>query len=122
FEANSASGPLRGFIMTESPLNALKFETDNTSGTYEAKVRITATVRNRRGAAIWTAQKETTIRGPLRKLQSRRSGSLLFMRGLTIVGEAPYTLEAKVEDLLGNTTGTIQTPLRTGAGAPGLMA
>jgi hypothetical protein len=44
------------------------------------------------------------------------------MRGVTMVGQGPFTMEAKVEDLVGNTTGKVQTPLRVGRNAPGLVA
>jgi hypothetical protein len=47
---------------------------------------------------------------------------MFFMRAVTLVGQGPFTLEAKVEDLLGHTTGMIQTPLRVGRNAPGLVA
>ena len=55
-------------------------------------------------------------------MNERREGSMFFMRAVTVVGQGPFTLEAKVEDLVGHTTGTIQTPLRVGRNAPGLVA
>ena len=44
------------------------------------------------------------------------------MRALSLPGQGPFTLEAKVEDLLAGTTGVVQTPLRTSKNAPGLVA
>ena len=119
---NDPHAPLQGLVTVESPLTALKFAVDDTTGTYQARARITAIVRNVNGAEIWTGRKDISIHGPLQKLAARREGSMFFMRALTVVGQGPFTLEAKVEDLLGNTTGVIQTPLRVGRNAPGLVA
>jgi hypothetical protein len=47
---------------------------------------------------------------------------MFFMRGLSLPGQGPFTLEAKVEDLLAGTTGVVQTPLKTSKNAPGLVA
>jgi hypothetical protein len=44
------------------------------------------------------------------------------MRGVTMVGQGPFTMEAKVEDLVGNTAGSTQAELRVGRNAPGLVA
>ncbi len=121
YEANEATGPMLGLMLVESPLNALKFDTDENTNTYLARARIFAIIRNSKGHAVWSGQKEVSIRGPLAKLDTRRQGNLVLMRGVTLPGER-YTLEAKVEDLLANTAGTVQKPLRTGRGVPGLMA
>ena len=121
-EANDATGPMRGLLMVESPLNALKFEIDDSTGTFQARARITSKVLNEKGRPVWSAQKEVNLHGPLRKLEARRKGGMFFMREITLPGGEHYTLEATVEDLLANTSGTIKTPLRTGRGAPGLMA
>ena len=121
-ESNDATGPMRGLIMVESPLNALKFETDDNAGTFLAHARIVSKVLNEKGRAVWSGQKDVNIRGPLRRLEARRKGGLFFMREITLPGGERYTLEATVEDLLAGTSGTIRTPLRTGRGAPGLMA
>jgi hypothetical protein len=109
-------------VTVESPLKALKFDMDDNTGTYQARARVTAIVRNVKGAAIWTGRKDVSVHGPAQKLNERREGSMFFMRGVTVVGQGPFTLEAKVEDLLGHTTGVIQTPLRVGRNAPGLVA
>jgi hypothetical protein len=122
YEANDSHAPLQGLVTVESPLNALKFDTDNDTGTYQAHARLTATVRNAKGAAIWTGRREVNVHGPERKLDARRQGSMFFMRAVTLVGQGPFTLEAKVEDLVAGTTGAIQTPLRVGRNAPGLVA
>jgi hypothetical protein len=119
---NDPHAPLQGLVTVESPLTALRFAVDDTTGTYQARARITVTVRNVNGAEIWTARKDVGIHGPLQKLAARREGSLFFMRGVTMVGQGPFTMEAKVEDLVGNTTGSTQMPVRVGRNAPGLVA
>ena len=122
YEASDANAPLQGLVTVESPLNALKFDTDDNTGTYQAHARLTATVRNAKGAAIWTGRRDVNVHGPQRRLDARRQGSMFFMRAVTLVGQRPFTLEAKVEDLLAGTTGVIRTPLLTGRNAPGLVA
>jgi hypothetical protein len=119
---NDPHAPLQGLVTVESPLTALKFDIDDNTGTYQARARITAIVRNVNGAEIWTGRKDVSIHGPLQKLAARREGSMFFMRGVTVVGQGPFTLEAKVEDLVANTTGSTQMPLRVGRNAPGLVA
>lgn len=122
YEANDSHAPLQGMVTVESPLNALKFDLDDNTNTYQGRARITATVLNAKGAAIWTGRRDVNIHGPSRKLDERRQGSMFFMRSLSLPGAGPFTLEAKVEDLVAGTTGTIQTPLRTSRNAPGLVA
>jgi hypothetical protein len=122
YEANDSHQPLQGLVTVESPLNALKFDIDDNTNTYQAHARITAIVRNAKGAAIWTGRRDVNARGPKSKLETRRQGSMFFMRAVSLPGQGPFTLEAKVEDLLGGTTGVIQTPLRVGRNAPGLVA
>lgn len=122
YSPNDPNAPLQGLVTVESPLKALKFEMDDNTGTYQARARITATVRNVKGAVIWTGRKDVNAHGPAQRLNERREGSMFFMRAVTVVGQGPFTLEAKVEDLLGHTTGMIQTPLRVGRNAPGLVA
>jgi hypothetical protein len=122
YSPNDPNAPLQGLVTVESPLKALKFDMDDNTGTYQARARITAIVRNVKGAPIWTERKDVNVHGPAQKLNERREGSMFFMRGVTVVGQGPFTLEAKVEDLLGHTTGMIQTALRVGRNAPGLVA
>jgi hypothetical protein len=122
FEANDASSPMRGLMMAESPMSALKFQVDSNAGTYRARARIVVLVLNSKGARIWSGQKVLDIRGPARGLDVRRQGSLLFLRSITVPGHDRFTIDAKVEDLLAGTSGSIRTPLHGGAGAPGLMA
>jgi hypothetical protein len=119
---NDPHAPLQGLVTVESPLTALRFAVDDTTGTYQARARITVTVRNVNKGEIWTARKDVSIHGPLQKLAARREGSLFFMRAVTMVGLGPFTMEAKVEDLVGNTTGVIQAQVRVGRNAPGLVA
>jgi hypothetical protein len=113
---------MQGTVTVESPLNALKFDIDDNANTYQARARLTATVRNAKGVAIWTGRKEVNVHGPARKLDARRQGSIFFMRGVAVPGQGPFTLEAKVEDLVAGTTGVVQTPLLTSRNAPGLAA
>ena len=122
FAPSDPNAPLQGLVTVESPLNALKFDIDDNTGTYQARARITASVRNVKGVVVWTGRKDVSAHGPAQKLSERREGSMFFMRGVTVVGQGPFTLEAKVEDLLGHTMGVIQTPLRVGRNAPGLVA
>ena len=122
YAANDANHPLQGLVTVESPLNALKFDIDDNTATYQAHARLTAIVRDANGKEVWTGRREANIHGPVRKLDARRQGSLYFMRAVGLVGHAPFTLEAKVEDLLGGTVGEIRTPLRTSRNAPGLVA
>ena len=122
YEASDSNAPLQGLVTVESPLNALKFDLDDNTNTYQARARLTATVRNGKGTVIWTGRREVNVRGPQRKLDERRQGSMFFMRAVTLVGQRPFILEAKVEDLVAGTTGVIQTPLRVGRNAPGLVA
>ena len=122
FDANDSTAPMRGMMLVESPMSALKFQVDDSAGTYLARARVIAIVRNSKGAPVWSGQKELEIHGPLRDLDLRKTGNLEFMRELTVPGRDRFTIDAKVEDLLAGTAGRIQTPLRGGQGAPGLMA
>src|SRR5579872_1990760 len=40
------TGPMRGFLIVESPLSALHFDVDNNAGTYAARARVTQIARN----------------------------------------------------------------------------
>ena len=119
---NDPHAPLQGLITVESPLTAFRFDQDDAAGTYQGHARITAIVRDANGKEIWTGKKEVNLHGSLAKLPVRRQGSIFFMRALTLIGQGPFTMEAKVEDLVGHTTGTVQTPVRVGRNAPGLTA
>ncbi|MEO8659655.1 MAG: hypothetical protein ABI693_14380, partial [Bryobacteraceae bacterium] len=112
------TGPVRGMFLVESPLSGLQFDKDDNSQTYTAKARVTQVARNKDGRAVWTARKEVTIHGPLAKLEARRAGNLYYLRDVLLPG-GRYTLEATVEDLLANKTGSVREPLRTGDGLPG---
>ncbi|MGD0364800.1 MAG: hypothetical protein ABSC93_28315 [Bryobacteraceae bacterium] len=122
FEANDSNAPLQGMITVESPLNALKFETDDNTNTYQARARITATVLNVKGTAIWSGRRDVNVHGPVQKMAERQQGSMFFMRSVNLAGKGPFTLEAKVEDLIAGTSGVIQTPLKTSRNVPGLVA
>jgi hypothetical protein len=122
YEANDSNAPLQGLVTVESPLNALKFDTDDNTNTYQARARITAMVRNEKDAIIWTGRRDFNVHGPTRKLDERRQGSMFFMRGMSLPGQGPFTLEAKVEDLVAGTTGVVRTPLKTSTNARGLVA
>jgi len=122
YEASDSHQPLQGLVTVESPLNALKFDIDDNTNTYQARARITAIIRNAKGAAIWNGRRDVNVHGQKSKLDARRQGSMFFMRAVSLPGQGPFTLEAKVEDLVAGTTGVIQTPLRVGRNAPGLVA
>jgi hypothetical protein len=113
---------MRGLMLVEAPMGALKFQVDDSAGTFLARARIIAIVRNSKGIPVWSAQKEVDIHGPLRDLSLRKKGNLEFMRDLTVPGHDSFTIDAKVEDLQAGVSGRLQTPLRAGQGAPGLMA
>ncbi len=119
---NDPHAPLQGLVTVESPLSAFHFDVDDNAGAYQGHARVTAIVRDAKGAAIWTGRKDVNIHGPIAKLPSRREGSIFFMRAVTVVGQGPFTLDAKVEDLVGHNVGVIQTPVRVGRNAPGLVA
>ncbi len=112
------TGPIRGLLIVESPLNALKFQIDDHAGTYLARARVTQIARNAKGQAAWVARKEVTFRGPLHKMEARRAGTLFYMREVQLPA-AQYMLEATVEDLIAGSSGTVRESLRTGAGIPG---
>jgi hypothetical protein len=101
-------GPMHGFLVAESPLSALTFETKG--GSYQAQARVTEVVRNAEGKTVWQAKKDITIKGPARKLESRQAGNLCYMRELQMPG-GQYTLEATVEDLLAQKTVNTTEPL-----------
>jgi hypothetical protein len=113
---------LHGLVMVESPLTAFRFDKDDTASAYQGHARITAIVRDAKGAAIWTGRKDVNLHGPLARLAKRREGSIFFMRAVTLMGQGPFTVEAKVEDLVGQTTGTITTPVHVGRNALDLVA
>jgi hypothetical protein len=119
-DSNVVSGPMHGMVVVETPLSALRFETEK--GKYVARAKVTATVRDSTGRAVWSNEKEISVHGPARNLEARRQGSLFFLRGLTLPGGSEYTVEAKVEDLRAEETRTIQTPVVPAAGVPGLTA
>ena len=119
-DSNTTSGPMHGMVLVEVPLTALKFNTEK--GKYVARAKVTATVHNSDGKAVWSQEKEIGIHGPEKKLAARRQGSLFFVRGLTLMGGSTYTVEAQVEDLQAQQTGASENPVVTGAGAPGLNA
>jgi hypothetical protein len=99
---------MHGFLVAESPLSALTFETKG--GSYQAQARVTEVVRNAEGKTVWQAKKDITIKGPARKLESRQAGNLCYMRELQMPG-GQYTLEATVEDLLAQKTVNTTEPL-----------
>lgn len=114
------SGPMRGLLVVEAPMEKLEFQTDDRAGTYVAKARITQAVRDGGGREVWRAGKEVTIRGSLDKLKRRQSGNLYYVREVTLPG-GQYAIEGLVEDLLANKKGGVREPLRTGAGVPGFQ-
>ena len=120
YDSNELSTPRRGALIVEAPLSAIKFVTEK--GNYVARVRVTATAIDGDGKAVWSQQKEITIRGKENKLEARRQGSLYFVRGVTLPGGSEYWVEGKVEDLQANVTGTVRNPFKPSGGAPGISA
>jgi hypothetical protein len=114
----TTGGVRRGVVILESPLKALKFEVDDHTGTYLARARITQVARNAKGQAVWTAKKEVSFRGPLRKLEQRQAGTLFQMRQVQLPA-GKYTVEATIEDLLAGSSGTSKEPVRTFPTIPG---
>jgi len=122
YQANETVQPMQGLLTVETPLNGLKFDKDDRTGTYEGRARVTVLVRNGKGAVVWSQRKDVNIHGPLRKLDARLKGSLFYLHGVTLGARGSYTLEAKVEDLVSGFSGVIRTPLRTSHDASGLVA
>ncbi|HUB79375.1 MAG TPA: hypothetical protein VMB03_11285 [Bryobacteraceae bacterium] len=119
---NDPHAPLQGMITVETPLTGFRFDRDDKAGTYQVHARITAAMRDAKGVAVWNGRKDVDLHGMIGRMDARRQGSIYFMRAVTLVGEGPFTLEAKVEDLVGHTIGTVQETARMGRNAPGLMA
>lgn len=111
-------GPMRGLLLVQSPLSALHFDTDPNAGAYSARARVTQIARNASGKIVWQASKPVTLRGPLQKLDARRTGNLYYMREV-VLPSGPYTLEATVEDLIAGKSGGVREPLRTAMATPG---
>ncbi len=111
-------GPAHGWVIVESRLDSLQFNEDDRAGTYLARARVTAMVKKEDGNTVWQQKKEVTIKGPLRKLKERRAGNLCFLREIQMPG-GKYTLEALVEDLIGNKSWTYSEPLKTAVNLPG---
>ena len=65
---NDPNAPLQGLVTVESPLKALKFDIDDHTGTYQARARITANIRNAKGTVIWTGRRDVNVNGPKQKL------------------------------------------------------
>jgi len=120
YDSNETATPFRGALIVEAPLSALKFEAEK--GNYVARARVTATAINGDGKEVWSQQKEITISAKQNKLEARRQGNLYFVRAVTLPGGTDYFVEGKVEDLKANVTGTVRTPFKASAGAPGINA
>ena len=96
----------------------MQFQEDDRAGTYQARARVTAMVKNADGKVTWQTKKEVTLKGPLRKLAERRLGNLYFLRDLQLPG-GKYTVEALVEDLIANKSWTYSEPLTSTVNLPG---
>lgn len=114
--AGSEFGPLHGFFVAESPLTALQLQEQG--GNYSGRARVTEMLRAADGKVVWQAKKDIVIKGPSRKLDSRRAGLLSYMRELQIPG-GNYILDATVEDLVAGKTLTVSEPLIASSRAPG---
>ncbi len=120
YDSNELSTPMRGALIVEAPLSALKFVIEK--GNYLARARVTATALDGNGRAVWSEHKEFTVSGKQSKLETRRQGSLFFVRGVTLPAGSDYTVEGKVEDLQAGVTGTARNPFKPSGGAPGISA
>jgi len=118
--SNTTTGPMHGLVLVETPMTALKFNTEN--GKYVARAKVTVKVHNSDGKVVFSAEKEIGVNGKEKNLEARRQGSLFFVRGLTLAAGSQYTVEATVEDLQAQQTGASENPVVTGAGVPGLNA
>jgi hypothetical protein len=120
-DPNMPTGPLRGQVVVQAPLSALRFDTDDNAGTYRAHARITAIVRDAKRRSIWHIQQDVNLHGPLSKMKARLEGNLYLIRAVTIPGKVGFTLEGTVEDLLASSSGTVHQPINAVEGVPGLM-
>jgi len=111
-------GPAHGWMIVEAPFSLLQFDQNDRAGTYQARARITSTVKNADGKVAWEAKKEVTIKGPLRRLPERHAGNLYFLRELQLPG-GQYTANALVEDLVSNKSWTYSEPLKRRENLPG---
>ena len=117
--AVSDLGPTSGLLLLECPFSALEFQEDDKAGKYFVQARMTEIVRNTEGNPVWQARKDVTLKEPLKKLHTRQAGSLFYMRTLQLPG-GQYTVEATVEDLLANRSGSAREPLNATGSLPGL--
>ena len=99
--AQRPHAPLQGLVTVESPLSALRFDIDDNTGTYQGHARITAMVRDAKGAAIWTGRKDVNIHGPHREVACPSRGQHVLHARRDRGRPGAFTLEAKVEDLVG---------------------
>jgi len=109
--ADDGVSAMRGLLLVESPMNAVQFNIDDNSGTYDGRARMTQIVRNASGKIVWQASKLVNLHGPLRKLDVRRQGNLYFMRNV-VLSAGQYTIEGKIEDLSTGKSGAAREPLR----------
>lgn len=88
-------GPMVGLLIVEVPMRTLSFK--STGGSYEAKARLTATIKDTSGTVVWNGSKDYSVKGPTSKLEARKTGAVFFVRELQLPA-AKYVLEAKVDD------------------------
>lgn len=112
-------GPMNGVLILETPMRSLQFQT--TGGSYQARARMTAVVKDSTGAAIWQGSKDFGVKGPVAKLEERKTGNLYFVREVKLTA-GTYTLEAKVEDLNASTSAESKTEIVGKDSLPGLSA
>jgi hypothetical protein len=116
--SGSDMGPMSGLFLVESPFRNLEFQTDDRAGTYQARARVTEVIRGSDGKAAWQAQKEVTIKGPLRGLPARREGNLYYMRQVQLP-PGQYAFEATVEDLVSGKSATAREAQQAHDTVPG---
>lgn len=117
-QPGSDLGPMNGFFLVEAPFRDFEFQKDDRAGSYLARARVTAVIRRSDGKIAWQAKKEIQVKGPLRTLSERLTGSLLFMRQVQIPG-GQYSLEAVVDDLVAGKSKSASEPLQSQESVPG---
>ncbi|MGJ5817745.1 hypothetical protein [Paludibaculum fermentans] len=112
-------GPMTGLLILEVPMRTLAFKTNG--GSYEAKARLSASIKDTNGTVVWNGTKDYSVKGSASKLESRKAGAMYFVRELQLPA-AKYALEAKVEDLSAEKSAVANGEAEGANSLPGLGA
>ncbi|QOY89800.1 hypothetical protein [Paludibaculum fermentans] len=112
-------GPMTGLLILEVPMRSLAFK--SSGGSYEAKARLTANIKDANGTVVWTGTKDYSVKGPAAKLEPRKAGAMYYVRELQLPA-AKYALEAKVEDLIAEKSAVVNGEAEGANSLPGLGA